>query len=52
MGAPTTIIHQCCGCSCNVCEDGHKSGNHTEECWERLMEEAKYVTVAKLKTNQ
>lgn len=27
---PTT--HSCCGCSCHVCADGHRTGLHTEAC--------------------
>jgi hypothetical protein len=34
------IIHQCCGCSCDVCANGHTvSGQHTEACYERAMKE-------------
>lgn len=32
-------VHECCGCSCGVCEDGHQSGMHTTECFERFFKE-------------
>jgi hypothetical protein len=36
-------IHACCGCSCDVCADGHARGTpdkpHTEACESRLLGE-------------
>jgi len=30
--------HSCCGCSCYVCEDGHRAdGYHTVTCWDRIL---------------
>lgn len=34
-------VHHCCGCSCMVCENGHQAGQHTKECVDRLLAEAK-----------
>lgn len=33
------IVHQCCGCSCVVCEHGHGKGQHTKECRTRIENE-------------
>jgi hypothetical protein len=30
------VFHQCCGCSCHVCTNGHQAGNHTKECTDRI----------------
>lgn len=30
------VVHNCCGCSCFVCADGHRSGYHTEPCQDRV----------------
>lgn len=38
--SPSVEVHQCCGCSCHVCANGHSGGNHTKACQERLMAEA------------
>lgn len=33
-----SIVHTCCGCSCNVCGAGHSTaGTHTEGCEDRLL---------------
>lgn len=31
-------VHDCCGCSCDVCKDEHNSGMHTSECFRRFFE--------------
>lgn len=29
---PVPRVHSCCGCTCTVCETGHKAAIHTVEC--------------------
>lgn len=31
-------IHECCGCSCDVCENGHRIGCHTQDCIDLFYE--------------
>ena len=34
------IVHQCCGCSCDVCKKEHQTGlHHSEQCLERFLNE-------------
>jgi len=30
------LEHECCGCSCEVCDSGHRGGFHTLLCIERM----------------
>jgi len=32
----------CCGCSCDVCANGHASGIHTDACWENFLSVDKF----------
>ena len=47
------VVHQCCGCSCDVCGEGHNTapGQHTNECWTRLLAESER-DLAWIKLNQ
>jgi hypothetical protein len=38
------MIHDCCGCSCFVCEGKHRGGYHTVHCIDRLFKEAVCVS--------
>lgn len=34
------MIHQCCGCSCDVCKKKHQTGlHHSKQCLERFLNE-------------
>lgn len=39
-------VHQCCGCSCHVCAEGHDTPGvrfHTESCTERVYKDFEEV---------
>jgi hypothetical protein len=43
-------VHDCCGCSCHVCENGHGTGTqpHSKECLERFEQIVLHVITERL----